>query len=303
MPRSFLRARSDLGEPRVERPPLRRCGARPDRRAEQGVREAETLPVDLEDSGLDRLAQSGLCPAAGGRLDEAHRRVGERGNDPRHLEPGSPEAIDTLVNELFQIRGNWQLLARTHPAASSLKRTRELEGEERIPARCFPDAQESRSGKDSADARSQQLVQRADAERAELDASGAAPPARPCVARAAPRRERSGSRRPAPPRGGAERTGASPATVRRATGRRRSRAAAGCRRRASARCSGRRTRQRPPRRVRPSDSESASAASSARRCGRGSCGNTSGTTPPIRSASPTNENAASASAGRQESTR
>ena len=54
------------------------------------MREAEPLPVDLEDSGLDRVAQSGLCPAAGGRLDEAHRRVGERGNDPRHLEPGAP---------------------------------------------------------------------------------------------------------------------------------------------------------------------------------------------------------------------
>ena len=69
------------------------------------MREAEPLPVDLQDSGLDRLAQSGLRPAAGGRLDEAHRRVGERGNDPRHLEPGSPEAIDALVNELFRFEG------------------------------------------------------------------------------------------------------------------------------------------------------------------------------------------------------
>ena len=68
------------------------------------MREAEPLPVDLEDPGLDRVGQPGLCPAAGGRLDEAHGRVGERGNDPRHLEPGSPEAIDALVDELFEVR-------------------------------------------------------------------------------------------------------------------------------------------------------------------------------------------------------
>ena len=85
--------------------------------------------------------------------------------------PWSPEAIDALVHELFQIRGDWQLLARIHPAAPSLQRARELEGEERISRRRLPDAQERRSGKDGAEARSQQLVQRADAERAELDAA------------------------------------------------------------------------------------------------------------------------------------
>ena len=57
--------------------------------------------------------------AAGGRLDEAHRRVGERGHDPRRLEPGSPEEIDALVDELVQVRGKWQLLAGSERAASS----------------------------------------------------------------------------------------------------------------------------------------------------------------------------------------
>ena len=79
-------------------------------------------------------AQSGLCPAAGGRLDEAHRRVGERGNDPRHLEPGSPEAINALVNELLQIAGIGSSSPGFDPAASALERARELQGEERIPA-------------------------------------------------------------------------------------------------------------------------------------------------------------------------
>ena len=303
MPRSFLRARGDLGEPRVKRPPLRRCGARPDRRTEKGCVKRSRSP------STSRIPASIASPSpvsarsAGGRLDEAHRRVGERGNEPRHLEPGSPEAVDALVNELFEIRRNRQLLARTHPAASSLKRARELEGEERIPARRFPDAQERRSGKDSAGASSQQLVERADAERAELDASGAAPPARLSGARTAPRRGRSGLRRPALSRGGQERTGASPATVRRATGRRRSRAGAGARAASFRNVLRKANATTPSSAGGPSDSESASAASSARRCGRGSSGNTSETTPPIRSASPTNEYAASASAGRQESTR
>jgi hypothetical protein len=169
MPRSLLRDRGNLGEPSVERPALRRCGTRPDRRAQQGVREAEPFPVDLEDSGLERVAQSRLCPAARGRLGQAHRRVRERRNDSRDLDPGSAEAIEALVNELLQVRGKGQLLARTYPTAASPERARELEGEERISARRFPDTQERRSGNGSAGARSQQLVQRTDAERAQLD--------------------------------------------------------------------------------------------------------------------------------------
>ena len=84
------------------------------------MREAEPLPVHFENSGLERVAQSGLCPAAGSHLDEAQRRIGQRGNEPRHLEPTSPEPIDTLVNELFPVQGDWQLLARDPAAATSL---------------------------------------------------------------------------------------------------------------------------------------------------------------------------------------
>ena len=135
--------------------------------------EEDLLAVDLEDSGLDRLGQAGLRPSAGSNLDLAYVRVGERGNDPRHLQPGSAQAIDALVNELVQARGKGQLLARQHPAASSLKRARQLEGEERISRRRLPDPQESRSGKDGVAARSQQLVERTDAEGAELDSQKA----------------------------------------------------------------------------------------------------------------------------------
>ena len=207
------------------------------------------------------------------------------------------------MNELVQIRGNRQLLAGTHPAASSLKRARELEGEERIPARRLPDAQERRSGKDNADARSQQLVERADAERAELDRQeprlrhSPAQPERRLVAGGQDCGDRlcleAGQSEPEH----RQRRCVEPLDV---VDREQEPVA---RRRASARCSGRRMRQRPPRRVdlripraraRPRAPAAAAAAAAATR---------RRTTPPIRSANPTNENAASASAGRQESTR
>ena len=58
--------------------------------------EAETIPVDLEDVRLERLGQSGFCPPAGGDLDEAHRRVGERGNDSGNRDPGSFEPVSAI---------------------------------------------------------------------------------------------------------------------------------------------------------------------------------------------------------------
>ena len=134
--------------------------------------EAEPLPVDLEDPGLDRVGQSGLGAAAGGRLDEAHRRVGERGDDPRHLEPAGPRPIDALVHELFQVRGKRQLLARTPPVpprrCSALASSRAKNG---FPADVSQMRMSVGRGRTAPSACSQQLVQRADAERAELDAS------------------------------------------------------------------------------------------------------------------------------------
>ena len=108
------------------------------------MRKAEALTVDLEDSGVNRIAQSDFCPAANGRLDEAHRRIGERGNDPCHLESRRPETIDALVNELVPICGNRQLVPRIYSAAPPLDRARELDREERVPARRFPNAEERR---------------------------------------------------------------------------------------------------------------------------------------------------------------
>jgi hypothetical protein len=155
MPRSFLLARHEQREARMERASLGRSGARGHRGTEEWMRKAETVLVDLENSRLECARQSSRCLAAGGGLHEAHRRVGERGNDPRNLDSWSLETIKTLVNELFEIHGDRKLSARIDSAASSFERACELESEKGIPARRFPDAQERRPGKGGVEARSQ----------------------------------------------------------------------------------------------------------------------------------------------------
>jgi hypothetical protein len=124
---------------------------------------AKAISIDLQDSRLERGGESSLCPTACCRLDKAHGRVGERCNYLRKFERISSKATQALVNEPFKSGGNRQLLAGIQPAAA-LKRARELDGEERISARHFPDAQEGWPWEDRADARSQHLAQRADAE-------------------------------------------------------------------------------------------------------------------------------------------
>jgi hypothetical protein len=112
MSRSLLSSRHQLSQARVKSAFLRRRRTRHHSGTQEGMREAETLILDLEDTRLERVGQSGLRPPAGGHLDEAHGRVGEQGNDPRNLHPGSPEPIEALLNEVCQIRRNGQLRAR-----------------------------------------------------------------------------------------------------------------------------------------------------------------------------------------------
>ena len=228
MPRSFLRARSDLGEPRVERPPLRRCGARPDRRAEQGVREAEPLPVDLEDSGprsprTVRSLPGGRRPPRRGAPSD--RRARQRPAPPRAREPRDDRRARerALPDSRESAARRPDLPCR--PVAESRSRARGRRTD--FP----PDVSQMRRsvgrGRTTpARVRSSSLsapTLRGPSSMVRSRASGT-----PLRSQTAPRRGRSGLRRPALSRGGQERTGASPATVRRATGCRRLRAGAGC---------------------------------------------------------------------------
>src|ERR1700694_3809147 len=129
----------------------------------------QTVSSDLDDAGIECRGDSGLRLAAGGRLDQSHRRIGERRNHTRNLERVSVEAKQALANEPLQICGNLQLSARLQTAALPLKSASELERKEWIPAGCFPDTQERGPRKDPAGAGSQHLAQGADAEGAERD--------------------------------------------------------------------------------------------------------------------------------------
>ena len=274
MSRPLLAARNELGEPRVERPPLRRCGARQTAERSRGWVKRSALPVDLEDAGLESLAETGSAPRPAAELDEAHRRVGERSDDPRDLVPGSTEAVERAreraPRESAGIGSSSPGLDRRLAApARSRARARRTDSRPRSPRSAG-----GAGGEDRADARSQQLVERAHAEWAELDRGespsrdGPAQPGRHLVAGS----QEGGDRLAFEPRQripehrerrrvepldvvDREQDALAPASVRRAD------------RKANA--------TRPSSAGGPSDSESASAASSARRCGRGNSGKTS----------------------------
>jgi hypothetical protein len=135
---------------------------------EKRMSKAETLSVFLEDPCLERIGEAASGSTTGGGFNQGCRWVCESGNNPRNLEPRRREPVEALVHELVQVRGDRQRLAGGQPAAPSLDRARELECEERISAGRLPDPQERRPGENRADPRSQQFVQGAEAERAEL---------------------------------------------------------------------------------------------------------------------------------------
>ena len=154
--RSFLSVRHECSQAGVNYASLGRCGTRHHSGTQERMHEAETLILDLDDPRFERLGESGFRASAGGFLDEAHRRFGEQGNDPGNLGAGSPESIEAVLNQVCEIRGDWQLRARIQMAApaSLLKRAHQLERKERIPARRLPDAEKRWPGKDIAAARS-----------------------------------------------------------------------------------------------------------------------------------------------------
>ena len=266
---------------------LGRCAARHHSGTQERMREAETLILDLENPRLEGLGQSGLRAPADHHVDKACRRVGEQGDDARNLDPGSPEPIEALLNQVCEIRGDRQLRARIQPtAASSLKRPDELEREERIPtdvsqtrrsvgraSSALPRARSSSWSAPTLNGLSSRVSSRSSAT------------SRPSHCGTSSRAVRITVRDPS--RGGTKQTATSPTTVRRAIGRRRQRVVHGCRRRAFAMRSRRRPRGRPPRRVhpqipraraRPRAPDAAAAATAATRRRR-----------PLRSGRPTDE--------------
>ena len=80
---------NEVGEPRVQRTPLRGRLACGDRGSEQRMRESESLAVELEDAGDERLGEARAAPGT------ASSRVGgwfgDGGDDPGDVERGRAE--------------------------------------------------------------------------------------------------------------------------------------------------------------------------------------------------------------------
>ena len=74
--------------------------------------------VELENPRVERLGEPRLAASAERRFDEHDRRVGERCDRARDLECRVAEAFDPRVQELVEVGGNRELVARRECAAS-----------------------------------------------------------------------------------------------------------------------------------------------------------------------------------------
>ena len=133
------------------------------------MRESETLTVELEDPRVERLGEPGVEPSSECRLHESDGRVGERCDGARDFERRGSEAVEALVQEVVEVGGDRELLAGSERAASALERACKLEREEGVAARGFPEPEQCRARERRVETDAQQLVDRTDAQAADLD--------------------------------------------------------------------------------------------------------------------------------------
>jgi hypothetical protein len=145
--------------------------ARPCRhgRAQQGMAEANTIAVELENAGLKRVAEPGVGPAPDCLAYELDRRLGEARHGLCDSERGRAQPVETLLHERFEVRREGELLPGRETSAAPLERARQLEREEWVPPGRLPDTPQRRTRKRAAEPVAQELVERADAERPELN--------------------------------------------------------------------------------------------------------------------------------------
>jgi hypothetical protein len=165
---ALLADRHQLSESFVKRPPFRGRRVRGHRPSEQRVREPEPVAVGLQHPGVERVGQPQVSLAAHRGLDKGQGRLRERRHGTNDLARRAAETIEALLHELLQTRGKRKLLARDRASPPSLECASELEGKEGIAARRLPDPQEHRSGKGDVNTGSEQLVERTDAQRTQL---------------------------------------------------------------------------------------------------------------------------------------
>ena len=161
---ALLVRRGDTREPCMQRPPSGGRQAHRDSRAQQRVRESQSVAFELDDACLECLDESRVRVPRERRLDEIRRRFGECSDDVHHVVCGAREPVEALAEELCEVLGDRERFARRRSDVAALERPGELEREERVPAGGLVDPQECRPDERDAEPRVDQLTCRADAE-------------------------------------------------------------------------------------------------------------------------------------------
>jgi len=108
------------------------------------MRESQTLALELENPRLKRLAEPGVAASAECRFHQSDGRLGERRDSAGDLERRSAEAGEARVQESVEVGRDRKLLAGSERAAPPLERGCELEREEWVAARGFPESDQRR---------------------------------------------------------------------------------------------------------------------------------------------------------------
>ncbi len=144
------------------RPALGGCG-------EERVGEANPVSVELDDQrldgGLERTA------VAGGGRNECPRWLGEGRSSAEGSDRRGRKRCEAAACELVHVVGHRQALARFERPPAALERAGKFEREEGVPTRGFVDAAQCRAGKHGVEPIAEKPVERAQAERPDLNAA------------------------------------------------------------------------------------------------------------------------------------
>lgn len=166
--RTLLGIVDEVGQSPVELEPLRAAGRAVDRGGEERMREANPVALHNQDSGRLRLVERVRRDTHG-----VHGRPRQGGSHERSLARGGRERVQTTGDEVVERRGD-----RKRPAAIMhvSERAADLQREERVAAGGLRDPDERGPGRRRTEVRSEQVVQRAKRQRADLGPEDRIPP-------------------------------------------------------------------------------------------------------------------------------
>ncbi len=105
--------------------------------SEQRVSEPDPVAVKHDDTSFECRSEAVVAPDARRGFDDAHRRVRESSGREQIVAALWRERLETAVDELVQGLRHGQRLTRLDGDARAAKHAHDLEGVERVPARCL----------------------------------------------------------------------------------------------------------------------------------------------------------------------